>query len=339
MSFTLLRRRTAQALGQQQHRAAYSTPSSPALAQGPHKTESSTAASDYKVAHPKRRPPPLPVIDPPQWSAQQAVDNILYNTPPPSLQPFTRHTLNCLVQNEPGVLSRVSGILAARGFNIDSLVVCATEIEDLSRMCIVLRGQDGVIEQARRQLEDLVPVWAVLDYTRTRTIERELLLAKISILGPEYFEDQLANKGPDILPATEGAEEGSPVKQHIDNTHRATSEIHPRVDVDQQAQRLSPSEALRMKHTHLSGLRLLAEQFGGKLVDISNESVIVEMTGKTQRVDAFLKLVRPYGILEAARTGLMVMPRAPISSPWSGMADDGVAEEAEAFDASLLPPG
>lgn len=76
--------------------------------------------------------------------------------PPPSLQPFTRHTLNCLVQNEPGVLSRVSGILAARGFNIDSLVVCATEIEDLSRMCIVLRGQDGVIEQARRQLEDLV---------------------------------------------------------------------------------------------------------------------------------------------------------------------------------------
>ncbi|TNY23071.1 small subunit of acetolactate synthase-domain-containing protein [Rhodotorula diobovata] len=351
MSFSLLRRRTAQAALGQQRAAAYSTPSSPTLRQGPHQTESSTAASDYKVAHPKRRPPPLPVIDPPQWSAQQAVDNILYNSelrapalcqsaaPPPSLQPFTRHTLNCLVQNEPGVLSRVSGILAARGFNIDSLVVCATEIEDLSRMCIVLRGQDGVIEQARRQLEDLVPVWAVLDYTRTRTIERELLLAKISILGPEYFEDQLANKGPDILPATEGAEEGSPVKQHIDNTHRATSEIHPRVDVDQQAQRLSPSEALRMKHTHLSGVRLLAEQFGGKLVDISNESVIVEMTGKTQRVDAFLKLVRPYGILEAARTGLMVMPRAPISSPWSGMADDGVAEEAEAFDASLLPPG
>ena len=68
----------------------------------------------------------------------------------------TRHMLNCLVQNEPGVLSRVSGILAGRGFNIDSLVVCRTEIRDLSRMCIVLNGQDGVIEQARRQLEDLV---------------------------------------------------------------------------------------------------------------------------------------------------------------------------------------
>ena len=67
-----------------------------------------------------------------------------------------RHILNCLVQNEPGVLSRVSGILAGRGFNIDSLVVCRTEIRDLSRMCIVLSGQDGVVEQARRQLEDLV---------------------------------------------------------------------------------------------------------------------------------------------------------------------------------------
>ena len=60
------------------------------------------------------------------------------------------------MQNEPGVLSRVSGILAGRGFNIDSLVVCRTEIRDLSRMCIILRGQDGVVEQARRQLEDLV---------------------------------------------------------------------------------------------------------------------------------------------------------------------------------------
>lgn len=72
------------------------------------------------------------------------------------LRKCARHVLNCLVQNEPGVLSRVSGILAARGFNIDSLVVCSTEIRDLSRMCIVLSGQDMVIEQARRQLEDLV---------------------------------------------------------------------------------------------------------------------------------------------------------------------------------------
>ncbi|BGP33699.1 acetolactate synthase, regulatory subunit [Rhodotorula toruloides] len=318
---------------------AQSTPTKPVNKQ-PHETASSTAAAEYKWSHPRARPPPLPSIEPPTWSPEEAVSNILYNTPPPSLQPFTRHTLNCLVQNEPGVLSRVSGILAARGFNIDSLVVCATEVEDLSRMCIVLRGQDGVIEQARRQLEDLVPVWAVLDYTRTKTIERELLLAKISILGPEYFGQQLANKGPDILPATEGLEEGSPAKQHADNTVKAAGSIHPGVDIDYHAPRLSPSEALRQKHQHLAGIELIAKQFGGKLVDVSNDSVIVEITGKTTRVDAFLKLVRPYGILEAARSGAMVMPRAPIASPWSGMADeDTTGDQVEAFDASLLPPG
>ncbi|KAH9013135.1 hypothetical protein EDB85DRAFT_2296402 [Lactarius pseudohatsudake] len=138
------------------------------------------------------RPPPLPKMDLPRSrSAEEAVTNILYNTPPPNLQPYKKHVLNCLVQNEPGVLSRVSGILAGRGFNIDSLLVCRTEIRDLSRMCIVISWQDGVVEQARRQLEDLVPVWAVLDYTETRTISRELLLVKVSILGPEYLEDQL----------------------------------------------------------------------------------------------------------------------------------------------------
>ena len=78
---------------------------------------------------------------------------------------FCRHILNCLVQDEPGVLSRISGILAGRGFNIDSLVVCRTEIRDLSRMCIVLSGQDGVVEQARRQLEDMVR-FQLLDASR-----------------------------------------------------------------------------------------------------------------------------------------------------------------------------
>lgn len=71
-----------------------------------------------------------------------------------------RHVFNCLVQNEPGVLSRVSGILAGRGFNIDSLVVAKTEVADLSRMTIVLRGENATVEQARRQLEDLVS-WGV----------------------------------------------------------------------------------------------------------------------------------------------------------------------------------
>ncbi|KAG0152306.1 hypothetical protein CROQUDRAFT_649675 [Cronartium quercuum f. sp. fusiforme G11] len=290
--------------------------------------QSSTSALDYKLAHPRSKPPPLPSIEPPSWSAEQAVTNILYNTPVPSTQPFNRHVLNCLVQNEPGVLSRVSGILAGRGFNIESLVVCATEIRELSRMCIVLKGQDAVIEQARRQLEDLVPVWAVLDYTHNKKIERELLLVKVSILGPEYFEDQLHAKSGtlrshslSIHPSIHASNTSTSENQH--------DEIGP----------LSPAEALRQKHLHLQALSTLASHFEAKVVDISHDSAIIELSAKTARVDAFLKLVRPYGILEAARTGSMVMPRASIQSEWQGMADNEEGEDAEAIDAGLLPPG
>ncbi|GLB37262.1 putative ACT domain containing protein [Lyophyllum shimeji] len=301
------------------------------LPKPPKPIDDSTSALDYKRSH-RVRPPPLPAMDLPRSrSAEEAVTNILYNTPPPSLQPFKKHILNCLVQNEPGVLSRVSGILAGRGFNIDSLVVCRTEIRDLSRMCIVLSGQDGVVEQARRQLEDLVPVWAVLDYTETRTIARELLLVKVSILGPEYLEDQLAG-GPSHDPrvaheAPSKLEREAALAQNFE--HSAEEHI--------QGVTMTPSQALRAKHQHLQSIATLANQFGAKIVDVSENSVIVELTAKTARVEAFLKLVKPFGILEAARTGLMAMPRTPISTPAD--ADEGVEETGAGVDASLLPPG
>ena len=173
------------------------------------------------------------------------------------------------MQNEPGVLSRVSGILAARGFNIDSLVVCNTEVEDLSRMTIVLSGQDGVVEQARRQLEDLVPVWAVLDYTSSPLVQRELLLAKISILGPEYFEELMAHHremtASDAAYLAEGsAEEGSRDQQEVEGR-----DYHP--------SRLAASQALRHKHEHLEAITHLTHQFGGKVLDISTNNCIVEM--------------------------------------------------------------
>ncbi|KIM91988.1 hypothetical protein PILCRDRAFT_809987 [Piloderma croceum F 1598] len=323
----------------------------------PKPIDDSTSALDYKRSH-RARPPPLPTMDLPRArTAEEAVTNILYNTPPPSLQPYKKHTLNCLVQNEPGVLSRVSGILAGRGFNIDSLVVCRTEIRDLSRMCIVLSGQDGVVEQARRQLEDLVPVWAVLDYTETRCITRELLLVKVSILGPEYLEDQF-HGGPTHEPRRRESHATHHQEQHHDPTkleretalaqnfeHSADASPTPPPHPDRPVpathhnhqHAITPSDALRLRHQHLQSISVLASQFGAKLVDLSENSVIVEMCGKTSRVEAFLALVKPFGVLESARTGVMAMPRTPITS---SIEDDGIAaDEGGPVDASLLPPG
>ena len=260
-------------------------------------SSNSTAAIAYKAMH--RRIVPLPTPTAPSTSPAAAVSNILYETPLPSKEPPKRHVLNCLVQNEPGVLSRISGILAARGFNIDSLVVCSTEVPDLSRMTIVLQGQDGVVEQARRQLEDLVPVWAVLDYTSAPLVQRELLLAKISILGPEYFEELLAHHremtdaeahlgtpDPDMTP--EQLAEARDVAMAADDFHPSN---------------LAPSEALRLKHQHLETITYLAHQFGGKVLDISTNNCVVELSAKPNRIDSFMKLIAPFGILESARTG------------------------------------
>lgn len=263
-----------------------------------------------------------------------------------------RHRLNCLVQNEPGVLSRVSGILAGRGFNIgahsfhplsfffffgnsrltrqlffftDSLVVCQTEIRDLSRMCIILKGQDGVVEQARRQLEDLVPVWAVLDYTKTSCVERELLLAKVSILGPEFAEAQLSGPIPDTSfeHAVENQSPENPPSfvaqgetQGDDKIQRELALARSFESAGQPAparalypnrsgtgQDMSASEALIAKNLHLSAIKTLADQFGGRVVDVAENSCIVELTAKSSRVDSFLSLMRPFGVLEAARSG------------------------------------
>jgi len=287
---------------------------------------SSTSAIAYKAL--RRRHAPLPVDNPPAWSAQAAVSNILYETPMPSAAPPKRHVLNCLVQNEPGVLSRVSGILAARGFNIDSLVVCSTEVEDLSRMTIVLTGQDSVVEQARRQLEDLVPVWAVLDYTNAPLVQRELLLAKVNILGPEYFEELLAHHRE--ITAADGVQQGENGQEAVEQPSLAETakDFHP--------SRLVASEALRHKHEHLRNITYFTHQFGGKVLDISTNSCIVEVSAKPSRIDSFLKLIAPFGILESARTGLMALPRSPLYGPDE---DSPMKEADEVVDASQLPPG
>ena len=251
----------------------------------------STSALAYKALH-RRSPLPLPVSDAqPSYGAAAAVSSILYETPIVSQAPPKRHILNCLVQNEPGVLSRVSGILAARGFNIDSLVVCNTEVEDLSRMTIVLQGLDGVVEQARRQLEDLVPVWAVLDYTSAALVQRELLLAKVSILGPEVYEELMQHHREITSPGEQTSAEANEAEESAD---RRLQELEERGNNGEAGllerakqvlgqgatyhpSRLAASQALRHKHEHLAGITHLTHQFGGKVLDISTNNCIVEM--------------------------------------------------------------
>src|SRR5271170_2793219 len=90
-----------------------------------------------------------------------------------------RHVLSALVQNVPGVLSHISGMLASRGYNIDSLAVGETEDAQLSRMTFVVVGDDRVLEQVRRQLEKIITVVRVVDISSKDFVERDLMLIKV----------------------------------------------------------------------------------------------------------------------------------------------------------------
>lgn len=156
-------------------------------------------------------------------------------------------------------------------------------------MTIVLCGLDGVVEQARRQLDDLVPVWAVLDYTDTALVQRELLLAKISILGPEVFEELLQHhreittpeEGLSQNPEPEGKKtsDSSTSEPRQEQQHREMRKVDGSLshEADYHPSKLPASQALRHKHEHLEAITHLAHQFGGKVLDISTNNCIVEL--------------------------------------------------------------
>ncbi len=156
-----------------------------------------------------------------------------------------RHVLSALVQNVPGVLAHISGMLASRGYNIDSLAVGATEDPKLSRMTFVVVGDDSVLEQARKQLEKIVTVVKVMDISSQDYVERDLMLIKVK----------------------------------------------------------APPGGKR------SEIRELTDIFRGRIVDVAAENVTVEVSGKESKVDSFIDLMRPYGIIEMVRTGRIAMVR------------------------------
>lgn len=138
----------------------------------------------------------------------------------------------------------------------------------------------------------------MLDYTNTNCIERELLLAKVSILGPEYVEDQYLG-GPTHEPRRPDTSKLEAETALVNNFERSA---HGEDTVAAPAP-LTPSQLLRMKNDNLQSISTLAAQFGARMVDVSEHSVIVEMSGKTSKVEALLNLLKPFGLLESARTG------------------------------------
>ena len=119
-----------------------------------------------------------------------------------------KHIISALVENKPGVLAHVAGMFAARAFNIDSLAVGRTEDPELSRMTIVVIGDDRVVEQVRKQLAKIVPVVKVQDFAGQPVVARDLML--ISISAPpdkrpevcsliEMFKGKVVDIGPKVL--------------------------------------------------------------------------------------------------------------------------------------------
>jgi acetolactate synthase-1/3 small subunit len=155
-----------------------------------------------------------------------------------------RHVLSALVHNQPGVLAHISGMLASRGFNIDSLAVGETEDAQLSRMTFVVHGDDGVLEQVRKQLDKIVTVVRVQDISSEDYVERDLMLLKVKATPAQRME-----------------------------------------------------------------ITLLVEMFRARVVDVSPGDLMIEISGQERKIEAFIELMRPYGIMELARTGRIALVR------------------------------
>jgi acetolactate synthase-1/3 small subunit len=155
-----------------------------------------------------------------------------------------KHILAILVENKPGVLTRITGLFARRGFNIDTLAVGPTDDDTVSRITMTLDGAVHPIDQVTKQLHKLINVLKIRDLEPGETLARELALFKVS----------------------------------ADGTARAE-------------------------------IMSICEIFRAKVVDVAKRSVIVEVTGTCDKVDAFEALVRPFGLIEMARTGEIAISR------------------------------
>ena len=155
-----------------------------------------------------------------------------------------RHIISLLMENEAGALSRVAGLFSARGYNIESLTVAPTEDPSLSRMTLVTRGSDRVIEQITKQLNKLVDVVKLIDLTEGAHIEREMLLIKV----------------------------------------RAIAEMREEI-------------------------KRLVDIFRGRVIDVTDKTYTIEMTGDSRKLDSFIQALPNTDIIETVRSGVTGISR------------------------------
>ncbi len=155
-----------------------------------------------------------------------------------------KHTISCLVENRFGVLARIAGLFSARGFNITSLTVGETEDPSVSRMTIVVEGDDRILEQVNKQLNKLIDVIVVQDLTKRGFIERELILVTVKADG------------------------------------RTRSDIQQMAEINE-----------------------------AKIVNMSSNTVTIEMRGTGNRIQEFIELFKPFGITELVRTGRIAIAK------------------------------
>ncbi len=161
-----------------------------------------------------------------------------------SLRTGRKHVLSILVEDKSGVLTRIAGLFARRGFNIDTLTVGPTNDERISRVTLTVDGALHPIDQVTKQLHKLVNVLKIRDLDPGDTVTRELAMFKV---------------------AADGSQRGE--------------------------------------------LMQVTEIFRGKVVDVTKRSVIVEITGTTEKIEAFENMVRPFGLIEMMRTGEIAISR------------------------------
>jgi acetolactate synthase I/III small subunit len=161
-----------------------------------------------------------------------------------NLRTGRKHVLSILVENKSGVLTRIAGLFARRGFNIATLTVGPTDDERISRVTLTVDGALHPIDQVTKQLHKLVNVLKIRDLEPGETVSRELAMFKVAADGPQRGE-----------------------------------------------------------------LMQLAEIFRGKVIDVTKRSVIVEITGTTEKIEAFESMVRPFGLIEMMRTGEIAIAR------------------------------